>query len=239
MAVVPRKPTQLPAARRRWNRTLSTAAFGAGFVGIVVQVLIQAPQSALAMASSGNVEPGLALVMANMAYAFNVIAYVPLAVMLVAVALVRGVAWNRGIPEVVGVAIRGRRDGIPDHVGGHRSDTGPLAAGAWPTYVPYGLMAAWLLSTSSVIVWRMGKPTTKIAISGTPHELAEQTPGGPHAPGREVPGSALKRRGFASRGLFRAERSRHLQSLGTPPAADMEGMMRSSGDSHQWSRKRR
>ena len=67
--------------------TLSTAAFGAGFVGIVVQVLIQAPQSALAMASSGNVEPGLALVMANMAYAFNVIAYVPLAVMLVAVAL--------------------------------------------------------------------------------------------------------------------------------------------------------
>lgn len=101
--------------------TLSTAAFGAGFVGIVVQVLIQAPQSALAMASSGNVEPGLALVMANMAYAFNVIAYVPLAVMLVAVALVRGVAWNRGIPEVVGVAIRGRRDGIPDHVGGHRS----------------------------------------------------------------------------------------------------------------------
>ena len=150
---------------------LSMVAFGAGVVGIGIQALIQAPQSALAMASSGSVEPGLALMMANMAYAFNVIAYVPLAVMLVAVALdsLRTGAFPKWLEWLSAVAATA----LLIMSAGDAVNT-PLAAGAWPTYVPYALMAAWLLATSSVMTARIGKPPTSVAIPDAPNELVEQ-----------------------------------------------------------------
>ena len=149
---------------------LASIAFGAGVVGIGIQALIQAPQSALAMASSTPVEPSLAVVMANMGYAFNVIAYVPLAVMLTAVALIslrtaafpNWIAWLSGFGAIslfvmsAGIAV----------------DSGPLAAGALLTFIPYLAIAVWLLGTSIVMFKRAGRHS-EVTIPDTPGELVE------------------------------------------------------------------
>ena len=149
---------------------LASIAFGAGVVGIGIQASIQAPQSALAMASSNPVEPSLAVVMANMGYAFNVIAYVPLAVMLTAVALIslrtaafpKWIAWLSGFGAIslfvmsAGIAV----------------DSGPLAAGALLTFIPYLAIAVWLLGASVVMFKRAGRHS-EVAIPDTPGALVE------------------------------------------------------------------
>jgi hypothetical protein len=148
----------------RWEGgagTLSTVAFGTGVIGIGIQALIQAPQSALAMASRDPVEPSVAAVMANMGYAFNVIAYIPLAVMLGAVTVlsVRTSAfpmWMASLSAGAAVAFVVMSAGIA-------VDSGPLAAGAWPTFIPYVAIAVWLLSASILLLKRTAGETAAIA----------------------------------------------------------------------------
>jgi hypothetical protein len=67
---------------------LSTIAFGAGIVTAGIQMVFQGLQVALAVASNRPVEPTLAALFSNAALALSVIAYVPMAVMLAAVAVV-------------------------------------------------------------------------------------------------------------------------------------------------------
>ncbi len=149
---------------------LSAVAFGAGIIGVGIQALIQAPQSALAMASTNPVEPSLAVVMANMAYAFNVIAYVPMAVMLAAVAMIslrtaafpKWMAWLSASTAAAFVIMSA----------GIAVDSGPLAAGAWPTFIPYMAMATWLLATSVVMVKRI-RTELPVTVPDTPQELIE------------------------------------------------------------------
>jgi hypothetical protein len=151
---------------------LSGVAFGAGVIGIGIQALIQAPQSALAMASSNPVEPSLAVVMANMGYAFNVIAYIPLAIMLAAVAVIS--FRTAAFPKWITWLSAGSAAAFAVMSAGIAVDSGPLAAGAWPTFIPYVAIAAWLLATSVVMVGRIGRQTSPFAIPDSPQELVER-----------------------------------------------------------------
>jgi hypothetical protein len=67
---------------------LSTVAFGASVIWAGLQMVFQSAQVALAMGSSGEVEPALAALISDLTYALSVIAYVPMAIMLTAVAVV-------------------------------------------------------------------------------------------------------------------------------------------------------
>jgi hypothetical protein len=67
---------------------LSTIAFGAGIVNAGIQMVFQGLQVALAVASHHPVEPTVAALFSDAMFALSVIAYVPLAVMLAAVAMV-------------------------------------------------------------------------------------------------------------------------------------------------------
>jgi hypothetical protein len=137
---------------------LTAVAFGAGLVGVGLQTAIQAPQSALAMASDGTLDPQLAAMMSNLGYMLSVIAYVPVGIMLTAVAAVtlrhralpRWIGWLSAVTAViyltltVGIAI----------------DSGPLALGGWGTYVPYTLMVIWVAATTTAVIRRLSRPAS-------------------------------------------------------------------------------
>lgn len=153
--------------------TLSTVAFGAGVVGIGINMLVQAPQSALAMASNGAVESGLAGMISDLGYALSTIAYVPMAVMLVAVAVVSFrnkafPAWLGWLSVVAATVHLVASFGIV-------ADSGPLVPGGWLTYVVYPVYVVWLASTTTAMIRRIGKPTPVVRVSDTPEELIDWT----------------------------------------------------------------
>src|SRR4029079_13051776 len=67
---------------------LASVAFGAGVIWAGLQMVLQSAQVALAMGASGDLAPALAGLIGDLTYALSLIAYVPLAVMLAAVAVV-------------------------------------------------------------------------------------------------------------------------------------------------------
>jgi hypothetical protein len=141
---------------------LSSVAFGAGVVWAGLQMVFQGVQVALAMGSDGEVDPALAGMLGDLAYALSVIAYVPMAVLLAAVALVSlrtraFPAWLGWLSAVAAATNLCLSLGIV-------VDSGPLVPGGGLTYVLYALTALWLVLVTTVMVVRLGRPTSARAI---------------------------------------------------------------------------
>lgn len=147
---------------------LATVAFGAGVLGFGLQAAIQAPQSTLAMASDQPLDAQLAAMISDLGGAISVVAYVPVAVMLGAVAVValhtRALpAWLAWLSAVTAITYLVASAGIA-------VDAGPLARGGWASYIPYTwasyipytLTVVWLVAVPTVIVNRTRRrtPTT-------------------------------------------------------------------------------
>lgn len=136
---------------------LSAVMFGAGVIWAGMQMGFQSAQVALALgSSSGEVEPALVGMMSDLTYALSVIAYVPMAVMLAAVAVVSlrtGAfpAWLGWLSAVAAIMHLVMSFGII-------VDNGPLAPGGTLTYALYLLMAVWLVVVTTVMVVRLRKP---------------------------------------------------------------------------------
>lgn len=153
--------------------TLSVTAFAAGVVGAAVGTLIHSPQIALATRASGDMTPDLAGMVSDLGFVLSMIALLPQAVMLAAVAAVvlrTGVfpmwlGWLSAVGAVVHV------------IGwfGVGAGDGPLAPGGWFTYVPYTLLLVWLTSVTTVMVVRLGRSTRSrdVARVGA-HRVAER-----------------------------------------------------------------
>jgi hypothetical protein len=143
---------------------LATVAFGAGVVWAGLQMVLQSIQVALAIGVRGDVAPALAGMLGGMSYALSVIAYVPVAVMIAAVAVVSlraGAfpAWLGWLSAFVAAANLVMSLGLI-------VDDGPLVPGAAPTYVLYALVAAWMAAVTTMMVARLGNPTHTPAIPG-------------------------------------------------------------------------
>jgi len=144
---------------------LATVALAAGVASTVVRVVALTFQIGLA-AAGGSVQPALVAVMDALFTA----ASVPLAVMLVAVALVS--FRTRAFPTWLGwlsVAAAAAQL-VPSF--GIVVDSGPLSFDGWlAAYLPYPLYVAWLACATTVMVRRIGQPTPATAIPSTPEEL--------------------------------------------------------------------
>jgi hypothetical protein len=145
---------------------LSTIAFGAGVIWAGLQMVLQSVQVALAMGAGGDVAPALAGMLGDLTYALSVIAYIPMAVTLAAVAVVSlrtGVfpSWLGWLSTLVAAANLVMSLGIV-------ADSGPLVPGGALTYVLYALMPIWLAAVTTVMVVRLGKPASTRPISTVP-----------------------------------------------------------------------
>jgi hypothetical protein len=132
--------------------TMSTVALGAGLVGIALNAVMQAPQVALAMSAREPVDPALVGVISDLMYALSVIAYVPAAVMLGAVAVVslRDGAFPAWLGWLSGVAAAVHLVSTLGLV----VESGPLVPGGPATYLTYALMGAWLVSATTTMFVR-------------------------------------------------------------------------------------
>ena len=132
---------------------LSMVAYGAGVASTVVTLVALAFQVGLAGAASDAGQPALI----GMMDALFVIANLPLAVMLIAIAIVtfRTAAFPAWLGWLSVVAALAQL--VP--VLGIALDGGPLAADGWlSAYLPYPLYALWLACTAIVTVGRLGSP---------------------------------------------------------------------------------
>ncbi len=137
--------------------TISLTAFGAGVLWAGLQMVFQSAQVALASSAGTSLDPSAAGVVSQLTYALSVIAYLPMAVLLVAVAAVtfrtgafplwHGVlsAFTAAVNLVMGFGIV--------------ANSGPLTPGGALTYVLYLLTAVWLLATTTIMFrTRVGIP---------------------------------------------------------------------------------
>lgn len=136
-------------------------AFGAGVLWAGMQMVLQSIQAALAMSLGGDVDVALAAMISDLTYALSVIAYVPAAVMLAAVAVVSlrtraFPAWLGWLSLGAAVANLGMSLGIV-------MDSGPLVPGGGLTYVLYLLTVGWLLAVTTVMFARPGRPKATLA----------------------------------------------------------------------------
>lgn len=132
--------------------TVSTIAFGAGVSWVVLNMMAQAFQVGLADDPSGDA-PSVVL---RIAIATFTIANLPLAVMLIAVAVVSlrlhaFPVWLGGIAGVAAIAhtVLFLATSI---------DSGPLAADGWLSFALYPFFLIWLVPTSVIMMRRAGGP---------------------------------------------------------------------------------
>ena len=144
--------------------TLSTIAFGAGIVSAGLQTVLQCFQVALAVAVSGALERSVVALFASLGWALSVIAYVPMGVMLGAVAAVsfahdafpRWLAWFSLAASLahfvmtLGLVVK----------------SGPLVPGQATTYALYAIALLWLIATTTVMVFGMGRLPNPDSTSG-------------------------------------------------------------------------
>src|SRR5688572_29446349 len=131
--------------------TISTIAFGAGIISSGMQMILQALQVALALAVRDQVASGIAGLFGSLMWAVSVIAYVPVAVMLAAVALVSlrhralpcWLAWFSGAASLAHLIMSL----------GLVAERGPLVPGGALTYALYAILLAWLLAITTVMVF--------------------------------------------------------------------------------------
>lgn len=132
--------------------TLSTVAYGAGVIWAGLQMVFQSGQIALALGATPDVAPATIGIFTDLTYALSVVAYVPLAVMLAAVALAAlrtGAfpAWVGWLSAVAAAANLLMSFGIV-------AEDGPLVPGGPLTYALYLLMAFWPAAVTTVMVMR-------------------------------------------------------------------------------------
>lgn len=135
--------------------TLSTIAFGAGIVSVSLQLMLQCFQVSLAVAATGALEGSVVTLFSGIGWALSVIAYVPMGVMLAAVAAVslkhhafpRWLAWftlSASLAHFVmtlGLAVK----------------SGPLVPGLATTYALYAIALLWLIATTTVMVFGLNR----------------------------------------------------------------------------------
>jgi hypothetical protein len=132
---------------------LSEVAFGAGMVYISISLAAQAFQIGMTMAAeSTTVQPALL----GTAWALFSIASVPLAVILFATAAVSFRA--RVFPAWLGWLSLATAAAYLMLLCGIVVETGPLSPTGWVTSAPYPLFGVWLVSTTVVMVRRLGTP---------------------------------------------------------------------------------
>jgi hypothetical protein len=142
---------------------LSTIAFGAGIVSAGIQMVFQGFQVALAVASNHPVEPTLAALFSTAMFALSVIGYVPVAVMLAAVAMVS--LRDRAFPAWLGwLSACAAMAHVLMSIG-LVVESGPLVPGGTLTYGLYAVLLLWLVATTTVMVVRSGRPIRVEAVN--------------------------------------------------------------------------
>lgn len=131
---------------------LSSVAFGAGILWVGLQLVLQSTQAALAMGANPELPAALAGMMGDLGYALSVIAYVPMGIMLAAVAVVSWrfnafPAWLAWLSAVAAAANLLMSAGIV-------AQGGPLVPGGVLTYALYLLQAVWQVATPTVMLSR-------------------------------------------------------------------------------------
>jgi hypothetical protein len=141
--------------RAESSGTVSTVAFGAGIISASLQMVLQALQVALVMAARGQLDRAAVALFANLMWAVSVITYVPVAVMLGAVAVVslrhgafpRWLAWFSAAASLAHLSM----------TVGLVVDNGPFVPGASLTYALYAILLLWLIATTTVMVFGSGR----------------------------------------------------------------------------------
>jgi len=157
------------ARAERGNGRLTSIAYAAGLVWIVVNLAVQAPQIALARAADGDLSPDLATVMNELGLALATIADVPVAVLTIAVGVLSlranaFPAWLGWLSMVVATAHLIAWTGVV-------ADTGPLAPGGWATFVIYPVFVVWLLAvTSTMVAPRAGRTAAHLRQRSPDHD---------------------------------------------------------------------
>jgi len=129
--------------------TIGTIAFGAGIVSVGLQMMLQVMQ--VGLAAGRPLDAAVAGLLGRVLWALSVIAYVPLAVVFAAVALVsfrdrafpRWMAWFSAIASLAHLVM----------TFGLIADRGPLVPGGILTYVLYGIVLAWLIAVTTLLVF--------------------------------------------------------------------------------------
>jgi hypothetical protein len=133
------------------NGTVSTVAFGAGIVSAGLQMILQCFQAALAIVAPGTLERGVVALFGSLLWALSVIAYVPMGVMLAAVAAAsfayrafpRWLAWFSSAASLAHFVM----------TFGLVVESGPLVPGEATTYALYAIALLWLIATTTVMVF--------------------------------------------------------------------------------------
>jgi hypothetical protein len=118
-------------------------------------MVMQSVQVAVALRARADLDPAMAGLLGDLSYAVSVIAYVPLAVLLTAVAVLSlrhaalptWVGWLSAVAAAVNLLM----------TFGIVVESGPLVPGGWLTYLLYFLTAIWLPVVTTVIVVRLGR----------------------------------------------------------------------------------
>ncbi|MDF2629548.1 MAG: hypothetical protein K0R39_3379 [Symbiobacteriaceae bacterium] len=132
--------------------TLPAVAHGAGTTWAGLQLLFQSGQVALALGAAPEVDPVTIGLFTDLTYAISVIAYVPLAIMLVAVAAAS--LRTRVFPAWVGWLSASAAGANLAMTFGLGAQSGPLVPGGPLTYVLYLLMAIWPVAVTTMMVLR-------------------------------------------------------------------------------------
>lgn len=134
---------------------LATTAFGAGLVWAAISLVAQAIQVALAMAVVDEVPTAVAGPMSDLMFAVLTIGNIPIAVMLIATAVVS--LQTKALPAWLGWLSVGTAAAHLAAAFGIVASSGPLSPGGSVSYGAYVLMVAWILATTIVMVRRIGR----------------------------------------------------------------------------------
>jgi hypothetical protein len=127
---------------------------------------MQCFQAALAVAAPGTLERGTVALFGGLLWALSVIAYVPMGVMLAAVAAVsfayrafpRWLAWLSLAASLAHFVM----------TFGLVVDSGPLVPGEVMTYALYAIALLWLIATTTMMVFGRNRTPHPDSIGGTP-----------------------------------------------------------------------
>jgi hypothetical protein len=134
---------------------LATTAFGAGLVWAAISLVAQAIQVALAMAVVDDVPTAVAGPMSDLMFAVLTIGNIPIAVMLIATAVVS--LQTKALPAWLGWLSVGTAAAHLAAAFGIVASSGPWSPGGSVSYGAYVLMVAWILATTIVMVRRIGR----------------------------------------------------------------------------------
>ncbi|MFC4944991.1 hypothetical protein [Pseudonocardia sp. GCM10023141] len=175
--------------------------FGAGVAYVVLSIVAQGGQVAVAVVAARTPAPELVVAMAATGSALFTVAAVPAAVMLVAFAVSAGT--GRAVPGWLGLIAAVAAATQLGLLAGVVVDTGPMAASGWYAFVPYPCYVGWLVATAIVLYRRSGRSA---APSGPPPDQQDldlagsMAQGGPervgerHDPKPGRPGEQLEHR---------------------------------------------